>query len=194
LAGVFVLGQNVSRRLPATPSNLKMTAVEALEKGKPMAIDATGGQEGMKEIRMSAPRKIVEHFLSNLKAKSNRKRFGFDLKLIKRDLRLYRFDDHHKPFFLFIHESLGSFWEISSHWQEIRHFLPSENAKWAVILLQKPREEDSPLGFLISNDDFVLATSGSSINRMGRIKIHKRGLSLRHHFDNWDGFFELLKL
>ena len=51
---------------------------------------------------MSPPKKIAEHFLSNLKTKSNRKRFGFDLKLIKRDLQLYRFNDHNKPYFLFM--------------------------------------------------------------------------------------------
>ena len=143
---------------------------------------------------MSPLKKIAEHFLSNLKTKSNRKRFGFDLKLIKRDLQLYRFNDHHKPRFLFIHESLGSFWEISSNWQEISHLLPSENTGWAVVLLQKPSGENSPLGFLISNDDFMTMTSGSSVNRMGRIKIHKRDLSLKDQFDNWEGFFQRLNL
>lgn len=143
---------------------------------------------------MSPPKTIAEHFLSNLRTKSNRKRFGFHLKLIKRDLQLYRFNDHNKPYFLFIHESLGSCWEISSNWQEISHLLPSENTHWAVILLQKPSGENSPLGFLISNNDFIMMTSGSSINRMGRIKIHKKGLSLKHQFDNWDGFFQLLNL
>lgn len=145
-------------------------------------------------MSMSPPKRIAENFLSNLKAKSNRKRFGFDLKLIKRDLQLYRSNDHKKPYFLFIHESLGSFWEISSNWHEISHLLPSENTGWAVILLQKPRGEDSPLGFLISNDDFMMMTSGSSVNRMGRIKIHKRDLSLKDQFDNWEGFFQRLNL
>ncbi len=143
---------------------------------------------------ISPLKKIAEHFISNLKARSNRKRFGSDLKLIKRDLQLYRFNDHKKPYFLFIHESLGSFWEISSNWQEISHLLPSENTNWAVILLQKPSGENSPLGFLISNNDFMMMTSDSGINRMGRIKIHKRDLSLKHQFDNWDGFFQLLNL
>jgi hypothetical protein len=145
-------------------------------------------------MTMSPPKKIAENFLSNLKTKSNRKRFGYDLKLIKRDLQLYRFNDHHKPHFLFIHESLGSFWEISSNWQEISHLLPSENTSWAVILLQKSSGEDSPLGFLISHDDFMTMTSGSSVNRMGRIKIHKRDLSLKDQFDNWEGFFQRLNL
>ncbi len=144
-------------------------------------------------MSMSPLKKIAEHFLSNLKTKSNRKRFGFDLKLIKRDLQLYRFNDRHKPQFLFIHESLGSFWEISSNWQKIIHFLP-ENANWAVILLQKPSGEGSPLGFVISDIDFIMMTSGSGINRMGRIRIHKRDLSLKDQFDNWDGFFQRLNL
>jgi hypothetical protein len=147
----------------------------------------------MKEMRVSPPKKLFEQFLSNLKTNSKQKRFSFDLKLIKRDLQLYRVEGHHKPYFLFIHESLGSFWEISSNWQEITHLLPSENTNWAVILLQKPSGENSPLGFLISDNDFIMMMSGFSINRMGRIKIHKKDLSLKHQFDNWDGFFQLLK-
>jgi hypothetical protein len=143
---------------------------------------------------VSSPKKIAERFLTNLQTKSNRKRFGFDLKLIKRDLGLYRFHDHHKPRFLFIHESLGSFWEISPNWHEIRHLLPAENANWAVVLLQKSNAENSPLGFLIPNDDFVMITSGSLMNRMGRIRIHRKELPLKNQFDNWDGFFQLLNL
>jgi hypothetical protein len=148
----------------------------------------------VKEMRLSPPKPIFEQFLSNLRTHSKRKRFGFDLKLIKRDLQLYRFNDHHKPYFLFIHESLGSFWEMSSNWQEITHLLPSENTNWAVILLQKPGREDSLSGFLLSNNDFVMMTPGFGINRMGRIKIHKKDLSLKHQFDDWDGFFQRLHL
>ena len=143
---------------------------------------------------MFPPKEIAEHFLLNLKAKSNRKKFGFDLKLIKRDLQLYRFNDHHKPYFLFIHESLCSFWEILPSWEEVTHLIPSENANWAVILLQKPCGENHPLGFLMSGNDFMKMISGFGINRMGRIRIHEKDLSSRNKFNNWKGFFRLLKL
>ncbi len=143
-------------------------------------------------MRMSPPKQIFEDFLSNLRTNSKRKRIGFDLKLVKRHLQLYRFSDHQEPYFLFIHESLGSFWEISSNWPEITHVLPAENTSWAVVLLQKPSREDSPSGFLLSNDDFITIISGSGINRMGRIKIHKKDLPVKYQFDSWDDFFQLL--
>jgi len=143
-------------------------------------------------MRMSSPKGLFEQFLSNLKIISKQKRFASDLKLIKRNLRLYRLNDNKNPYFLFIHESLSSFWEISSNWQEISHLIPSENTSWAVILLQKPSGENSPLGFLISSNDFIKMKSGFCLNRMGRIKIHKKDLSLKHQFSNWDSFFQLL--
>ena len=143
-------------------------------------------------MRMSPSKKLFEQFLSNLKIISKQKRFDFDLKLIKRNLRLYRFNDHKKRYFLFIHESLSSFWEISPSWQEISHLISSENTSWAVILLQKPCGENCPLGFLISGSDFIKMKSGLGINRMGRIKIHKKDLSVKDQFSDWDSFFQLL--
>jgi hypothetical protein len=143
-------------------------------------------------MRMSPSKKLFEQFLSNLKIISKQKRCDFDLKLIKRNLRLYRFNDNKKRYFLFIHESLSSFWEISPSWQEISHLIPSENTSWAVILLQKPCGENCPLGFLISGSDFIKMKSGLGINRMGRIKIHKKDLSVKDQFSDWDSFFQLL--
>ena len=143
-------------------------------------------------MQLSPPGKLFEQFLSNLKANLELRGFDFDLKPIKRHLHLYRFNDHHKPYFLFVHESLCSFWEISSNWQEITHLIPSDNGNWAVILLQKPSGENHPLGFLIPGNDFIQMKSGFGINRMGRIKIHKKDLSSKNEFNNWESFFRLL--
>ena len=135
-----------------------------------------------------------EEFLSNLKTILKQKGFEFDLKPIKRHLHLYRFYANDKAYFLSIYVSLGSFWKISSNWQEITHLIPSKNTKCAVILLQKPSGEDYPSGFLIPSNDLIKMKSGFSINRMGLIKINKKDLSLKHQFNNWDSFFQLLKL
>jgi len=148
----------------------------------------------MKEMKMSPPRQIFEQFLSNLKANLEQKGSDSDFKLIKSHLHLYRFNDHQKPYFLFVLESLCSFWEISSNWQEITHLIPSDNGNWAVILLQKPSGENHPLGFLISGNDFIKMNSGFGINRMGRIKIHKKDLPSKNEFNNWESFFRLLNL
>lgn len=143
-------------------------------------------------MRMAPPKKLFEQFLSNFKIISRKKKFTFDLKLIKRNLQLYRFNDHKKRSFLFIHESLSSFWEISPNWQDISHLIPSEDTSWAVILLQKPCGEDCPLGFLISGSDFTKMKSGLGLNRRGRIKIHQKDLSVKDQFSDWDSFFQLL--
>jgi hypothetical protein len=60
--------------------------------------------------------------------------------------------------------------------------------------LQKPNGENHPLGFLMSRNDFIKMISGFSINRMGRIRIHEKDLSLKNKFDNWKSFFRLLNL
>jgi hypothetical protein len=138
-------------------------------------------------------KKLFDRFLLDLKAISEQKGFAFDLKLIKRYLQLYCFNHRNKPYFVFIQASLSSFWEISSNWREIKDLVPSENARWAVILLQKTKRENDPLGFLISSNDFIKMEPGFGINRMGRIKIHQRDLSLENRFSNWNGFFRLLK-
>jgi len=145
-------------------------------------------------MRMSAPGKLLEQFLSNLKTNLEEKGFDFNFKLIKRHLHLYRFDGHHKPYFLFIYESLCGFWEISPNWEEIAHLIPSENKNWAAILLQKPSGDNRPLGFLMSNHDFIKMKSGFGMNRMGRIRIHEKDLSSKNKFNNWKSFFRLLNL
>ena len=145
-------------------------------------------------MRMSPPARLLEQFLSNLKTNLEQKGFDFNFKLIKRHLHLYRFEDHHKPYFLFIHESLCGFWEISPNWEETAHLISSENRNWAVILLQKPSGETHPLGFLMSSNDFIKMKSGFGINRLGRIRIHEKDLSSKNKFNNWERFFRLLNL
>jgi len=150
--------------------------------------------EGVKEMRMSPPERLLKQFLSDLKINLEQKGFDFDLKLIKRHLHLYRFDGHHQPYFLFIYESLCGFWEISANWEEITRLIPPENRNWAAILLQKPAGENHPLGFLMSSDDFMKMKSSFGINRMGRIRIHEKDLSSKKRFNNWERFFRLLNL
>ena len=145
-------------------------------------------------MRMSLPEKLLEQFLSNLIANLRQKGFESDFKLIKRHLHLYRFDDHHKPYFLSIHGSLCGFWEISPKWGEVTHLPPLENTNLAVILLQKPNGENHPLGFLMSGNDFTKMISGFGITRLGRIRVHEKDLSLRNKFNNWKSFFRLLNL
>jgi len=142
---------------------------------------------------MSLPERLLEEFLTDLKTRLKQKGLEFDFRLIKRHLHLYRFDDH-RPYFLFIHESLCSFWEISPDWEEVTHLIPSENANWAVIFLQKPIGENRPSGFLMSSNDFVKMVSRFGMNRMGRIRIHEKDLSSRNKFNGWNNFFRLLNL
>jgi hypothetical protein len=145
-------------------------------------------------MRMSPPERLLQEFLSNLKTNLEQKGFNSDFKLIKRHLHLYRFDDHPRPYFVFIHESLCGFWEISANWEEITHLIPSEDRNWAVILLQKPSGENHPLGFLMPSNDFIKMKSGFGINRLGRIRIHEKDLSSKNKFNNWKRFFRLLNL
>ena len=147
------------------------------------------------EMRTSSSKKTTEAFLSNLKSILEQKGFDFDLRPIKRSLNLYRINAPSKSCFLFILDyRKKSFWEISPRWQDINRLIPSEHAGWAVILMEALDGEDQPSGFLISSSDFIKMRSGFSINREGRIKIHKEDLSLRHEFKNWRSFFRLLKL
>jgi len=145
-------------------------------------------------MRMSPPERLLQQFLSNLKTNLEQKGVNSDFKLIKRHLHLYRFDDHPRPYFVFIHESLCGFWEISANWEEITHLIPSEDRNWAVILLQKPSAENHPLGFLMPSNDFIKMKSGFGINRLGRIRIHEKDLSSKNKFNNWKRFFRLLNL
>ena len=148
----------------------------------------------MKEMRMSPPERLLEQFLSNLKTNLEQKGCDVTFKLIKRHLHLYRFDDRHNPYFLFIHKSLCGFWEISPNWEETAHLISSEKRNWAVILLQKPSGENHPLGFLMPSNDFMKMKSGFGINRLGRIRIHEKDLSSKNKFNNWRRFFRLLDL
>ena len=145
-------------------------------------------------MRMSPPERLLQQFLSNLKSNLEQKGFNSDYRLIKRHLHLYRFDDRPEPYFVFIHESLCGFWEISPNWEEITHFIPSEDRNWAVILLQKPSRESLPSGFLMSSNDFIKMKSGFGINRLGRIRIHEKDLSSKNKFNNWESFFRLRNL
>ena len=143
---------------------------------------------------MSLPERLLEQFLSSLIVNLKQRGFESDFKLIKRHLHLYRFDDHHKPYFLSIHGSLCGFWEISPKWEEVTHLTPLENTNWAVIFLQKPNGENYPLGFLMTSNDFMKMISGFSINRMGRIRIHERDLPSKDKFNDWKSFFRLLNI
>lgn len=143
-------------------------------------------------MRMSPPERLLGQFLSELKINLEQRGFDSNFKLIKRHFHLYRFDDHHEPYFLCIHESLCGFWEISPNWEEIAHIIPSENQNWTVVLLQKPSSENNPLGFLMSSHDFIKMKSGFGINRLGRIRIHEKDLSSKNKFNNWERFFRLL--
>ena len=143
-------------------------------------------------MRMSLHERLLEQFLSHLKTNLEEKGLESNYKLIRRHLRLYRLDNHHKPYFLSVHESLCGFWEISPGWEEMTHLIPSENTNWAFIFLHKPNGDNHPLGFLISGNDFIEMISRFSINRMGRIRIHERDLSSRNKFNDWKSFFRLL--
>jgi len=145
-------------------------------------------------MRMSLPERLLKEFLTGLRINLQQRGFESDFKLIRRHLRLYRFDDYHRPYFFSIHESLCGFWELSPGWEEVPHLIPSENADWVVIFLQKPNKENDPLGFLMSSNNFMKMISGFRINRIGRIRIHARDLSLRDKFNNWKSFFRLLNL
>ena len=45
-------------------------------------------------MRMSLPERLLEQFLSNLRTNLQEKGFEVEVKLIRRHLHLYRFDDH----------------------------------------------------------------------------------------------------
>jgi len=146
-------------------------------------------------MRISPPERLLQQFLSDLKTNLEQQGLNSDFILVKRHLHLYRLDDHHHgPSFYFIHESLCGFWEISPNWEEITHLISPEDRNWAVILLQKPRRENLPLGFLMSSNDFIKMKSGFGINRMGRIRIHEKDLSSKNKFNNWESFFRLRNL
>ena len=141
-----------------------------------------------------ARKELVNEFLSNLKTVLEQKRFKFDLKLIGKHSQLYRFYIKKRTHFLFIHASRGNRWEIPSPRLEISHLISSENIDWAVVLLKEPKGKNHLLGFLILGDDFLKMKGGFIMNRAGLIRIKEKDLSLKHQFNNWDTFFQLLNL
>jgi hypothetical protein len=149
----------------------------------------------MKEVSTEASKVLANEFLSNLRTALGQKRVKFDLQLIKRHSRLYRFCVKSKTHFLFIHASHGKeFFEMPSPWQEISHFISPENMDWAVILLKECESKNRPIGFLVSRDDLKNIKSGFAINRMGLMKIKQKDLSSKYQFINWGTFFQLLNL
>jgi hypothetical protein len=149
----------------------------------------------MEEVITEASKELANEFLSNLKSALEQKRLKFDSKLIRRHSQLYRFYIKNKTHFLFIHASHGKeFFEIPSPWQEISHFISSEDMDWAVVLLKEPDGKNHPLGFLIRRDDFMKMKSDLTMNRMGLIKIKEKNLPLKYQFNNWDNFSQLLNL
>jgi len=145
-------------------------------------------------MRRDASKEFIDEFLSNLKTALERKRFKFDLKLIGKHSQLYRFDVKNRTHFLFIHASRGNRWEIPSPRLEISHLISSENIDWAVVLLKEPEAKNHLLGFLILGDDFTKMKAGFIMNRMGLIRIKQKDLPLKHQFNNWDTFSQLLNL
>jgi len=146
-------------------------------------------------VPAEASKELANEFLSNLRTALGKKRVKFDLKLIKRHAKLYRFYLKGKTHFLFIHAKHGKeFFEMPSPWQEISHFISPENMDWAVVLLKESESKNHPSGFLVSRDDLENIKSGFAMNRMGLIKIKEKDLSLRHQFINWGTFFQLLNL
>jgi hypothetical protein len=149
----------------------------------------------MEEVPAKASIGLADEFLSNLRTALGQKRVKFDLKLIRRHAQLYRFYIKSKTHFLFIHAKHGKeFFEMPSPWQEISHFISSENMDWAVVLLKPSESKNHPLGFLVSRDDLKNMKSGFGMNRMGLMKIREKDLSLKHQFINWGTFFQLLNL
>ena len=148
-------------------------------------------------MQTETSRKLVDDFLSNLKTTLRKKRYKFDLKLIKRHAHLYRFYARNKTHFLFIHARRQGkdFFRIPSPWQDISGFISSvEDIDWAVILLKEPEDSNNPLGFQIPSDDFIRMKSDFAMDRMGLVKIKQKDLSSEYQFNSWDTFFQLLNL
>jgi len=143
-------------------------------------------------MRMSLPERLLEQFLLDLRTNLQKMGLKSKFKLIRRHLQLYGFDNHHERYLLSVHESLCGVWQISPGWEEVAHLIRSEYASWAVIFLQKPNEENDPLGFLITSNDFMKMISEFRINRMGRIRIHEGDLPSKDKFNDWKSFFRLL--
>jgi hypothetical protein len=148
-------------------------------------------------MQTDTSKKLVDEFLSNLRITLGRKRFKFDLKLIKRHAQLYRFYARNKTHFLFIHvrHQGKDFFRIPPPWQEISGFSSSaEDIDWAVILLKETKDSSYPLGFQIPSDDFIRMKSGLTMDRMGLLKIKQKDLLSEYQFNSWDTFFQLLNL
>ena len=148
-------------------------------------------------MQTDTSKKLVDEFLSNLKTTLGKKRFKFDLKLIKRHAQLYRFYARNKIHFLFIHmrHQGKDFFRIPPPWEDISGFSSCiEDIDWAVILLKEPKDSNTPLGFQIPSDDFIRMKSGFTMDRMGLVKIKQKDLSSEYQFNSWDPLFQLLTL
>ena len=140
----------------------------------------------------TASRELSEELLSNLKTALRRKKFPFDLKLVKRHAQLYRLCVKNKIRFLFIHVSRFNSFLIPPPWEEISHFIFSENMDWSVMLLKEGKNQTT--GFLIPGDDFRNMKSVFRMTRMGLIRIGEEYLSAKYCFNSWDSFSDLLNL
>jgi hypothetical protein len=148
-------------------------------------------------MQIETSKKLIDNFLSNLKTTLGKKRFKFDLKLMKRHAHLYRFYARNKTHFLFIHvrPQGKDFFKIPPLWEDISGFSSSvEDIDWAVTLLKEPKDNNYPLGFQIPSDDFMRMKSGFTMDRMGLVKIKQNNLSSEYQFNSWDTFFQLLNL
>ncbi len=148
-------------------------------------------------MQAETSRKLADDFLANLRSILGKKRFKFDLKLIKRQSQLYRFYTKNKTHFLFIHvrHQGKDFFRIPSPWKEISHFVSSsEDIDWAVILLRESDDGNGPSGYQIPRDDFIRLKSSFTMDRTGLIKIKQKDLSLEYQFNSWDTLFQMLNL
>jgi hypothetical protein len=148
-------------------------------------------------MQADTSRKLMDEFLSNLRSILGKKRFKFDLKLIKRHSHLYRLETKHKTLFLFIHvvHQGKDFFRIPSPWEEISHFVSSlEDINWGFILLKKPEDRSGVSGFQIPCHEFMRLKSSFTMDRTGLIKIKQKDLAPEYEFNSWDTFFQMLNL
>jgi hypothetical protein len=163
-------------------------------------------------MRTERSKKLFDEFLLKLKTVSEQKgyAFNFEQPITIKKLQLYDFHANNKTYSLFIHVSLDQgLWGLPSFYQEVIQYLAQimekhrkerhlpqikEDRDWAVVLLQEPRGENYPLGYLLPSNDFLRMKSSLSIDRKGWLKIEEKHLSLKYQFYNWDTFFQLLNL
>ncbi len=138
-------------------------------------------------------RNTVDEFLESLKTVLTHKKLTLDFKLLKRHLQLYRFYLKPKTYFLFIHLSRVKDFCIPPPWEEITRFLSSEEMVWAVILLKGSERKSDPLGFFITQGDFMKMKSKLNMNRLGLLRIKGKDLQIKHQFNTWDKLLKHLR-